>query len=391
MKAQHPTAARCEKWVFIIILRGFMYNPADIIPDICTMPVLKNDRLLKALCREPVDITPIWIMRQAGRYLPEYRATRERAGSFMNLCKTPELACEVTLQPLRRYALDAAIIFSDILTIPDAMGLGLGFLEGQGPVFAYPLRRESDIRHLQVPDLERLNYVYQAIQLTRQELAGNVPLIGFCGSPWTLAAYMVEGRSQPGFPLLRKLQQENPLLLHKLLDILANSVCAHLNAQIEAGAQAVMLFDTWGGMLPLSEYEVFSLAYLKQILAGLIRHYNNRKIPVIFFTKGGSHFLNQMANTGCDAIGVDWEISLQTARAAVGEKVALQGNMNPARLLDAPDSIRQSVVEILAAFGQGEGHVFNLGHGITPDVPPEHVSVLVDAVHELSKQYHQAR
>ncbi|TAK75182.1 MAG: uroporphyrinogen decarboxylase [Gammaproteobacteria bacterium] len=352
------------------------------------MPSLKNDRLLKALCREPVDVTPVWIMRQAGRYLPEYRATRERAGSFMRLCKTPDLACEVTLQPLQRFALDAAILFSDILTIPDAMGLGLFFSEGQGPQFVCPLRHSSDIQRLQVPDPERLNYVYKTIQLVQHELAGKVPLIGFCGSPWTLAAYMVEGKSQPGFPLLRKLQQENPQLLHKLLDTLAKSVCVHLNAQIIAGVQVVMLFDTWGGMLPLPEYELFSLFYLKQIIAGLIRHYNNRKIPVILFTKGGSHFLPQMAEAGCEGIGVDWEISLNAARAKVGKKVALQGNMNPARLLDSHHAIRQEVSNILDAFGPGEGHVFNLGHGITPDVPPENVSVMIDAVHELSKAYH---
>lgn len=354
------------------------------------MSDLKNDRLLKVLRREPVDMTPIWIMRQAGRYLPEYRATRERAGSFMNLCKTPELACEVTLQPLQRYSLDASIIFSDILTIPDAMGLGLEVLEGKGPVFANPLRREADIHRLKVPDLERLEYVYQAIQLVQRELAGKVPLIGFCGSPWTLAAYMVEGQSRPGFPLLQKMLKEDPFLLHNLLDILAKSVSAHLDRQIKAGVQVVMLFDTWGGMLSLPEYEEFSLYYMKQIISELNQNHYNNKIPIILFTKGGNRFLEQIGNSGCDAIGIDWEMTLKEARHQVGTKVALQGNMNPASLLKTEDAIRHEVSEVLSSFGQGEGHIFNLGHGITPDVPPEHVSVLVDAVHELSQPYHKA-
>lgn len=351
---------------------------------------LKNDRFLRALNREPVDVTPIWVMRQAGRYLPEYRATRAQAGSFMGLCQNPELACEVTLQPLRRYALDASIIFSDILTIPDAMGLGLHFVEGEGPQFAKPLRHESDILQLTVPDLGKLAYVYDAIRLVTHELDGKVPLIGFCGSPWTLAAYMVEGRSKNGFPHLIKMMQEAPFLLHHLLDILAQSVTAHLNAQIEAGAQVVMLFDTWGGMLDTPNYEEFSLYYVKQVMAGLVRHYNNRKVPSILFTKGGSRWLKQMAAAGSDALGVDWEISLAEARSQVGHQVALQGNLNPAVLLQSPDEIRRAVAETLASFGKGEGHVFNLGHGITPDVPPEHMSVLVEAVHELSQPYHAA-
>ena len=353
------------------------------------MPQLKNDRILKALCKEPVDRTPVWIMRQAGRYLPEYRKTRAQAGSFMTLCKTPELACEVTLQPLRRFALDAAIIFSDILTIPDAMGLGLEFVEGEGPRFAHPLQRETDINRLEVPDLERLNYVYDAIRLVQHELSGSVPLIGFCGSPFTLAAYMVQGKAEPGFPLLQKMLAENPALLHKLLEKLAKSVALHLAAQREAGAQIVMLFDTWGGMLALKEYEEFSLFYIKQIIAHLgHNNYNNKKNPIILFTKGGSRFLDVMVASGCHALGLDWEISLHEARKQVGAQVALQGNMNPACLLDTPDVIRQEAERLLKSFGHGSGHVFNLGHGITPNVPPEHVAVLVDAVHELSQPYH---
>ena len=349
---------------------------------------LKNDRFLKAIWREPVDVTPVWIMRQAGRYLPEYRETRAKAGSFMTLCKTPELACEVTLQPLRRYDLDAAIIFSDILTIPDAMGLGLGFIESQGPVFSRPLRNKEDIKQLAVPDLENLKYVYDAIRLTKHELDRKIPLIGFCGSPWTLAAYMVEGKSQPGFPLLQRLRSEDPNLLHNLLDVLAQSVSAHLNAQIEAGADAVMIFDTWGGMLDTKNYETFSFAYVQKICSQLKRHYNGNKIPVILFTKGGNKSLEKQVSAGCDMLGLDWEISLQEAKSRVGANVALQGNMNPACLLESPDAIRAEVKRVLESFGQGSGHVFNLGHGITPDVPPEHVAILVDAVHEFSKPYH---
>lgn len=349
---------------------------------------LKNDRLLKAIFREPLDMTPVWVMRQAGRYLPEYRATRERAGSFMNLCKTPELACEVTLQPLRRYALDASIIFSDILTIPDAMGLGLEFIEGRGPMFARPVRHEHEINQLAVPDLEKLKYVYDAIRLVQQELAGQVPLIGFCGSPWTLAAYMVEGGAKNGFPHVLKMIQEAPFLLHTLLDTLAQSVTAHLNAQIEAGVQVVMLFDTWGGLLDTANYQEFSLYYVQQITANLLRNYNNNRIPLILFTKGGSRWLEQMAASGCNVVGVDWEVSLAEARQRVGAKVALQGNMNPSVLLESPEAIIKEVERVIASYGHGTGHVFNLGHGITPDVPPDHVKVLVDAVHDFSKTYH---
>ena len=353
------------------------------------MVELKNDRFIRAIYKQPIDKTPIWIMRQAGRYLPEYRDVRQQAGSFMTLCKTPELACEVTLQPLRRYDLDASIIFSDILTIPDAMGLGLTFAEGEGPRFASPIRNERDIRRLHVPDTDKLSYVYDAIRLVRHELDGKVPLIGFCGSPWTLAAYMIEGRSQVGFPLIMKMLAEQPMQLHDILGILAESVIAHLNAQIQAGAQAVMLFDTWGGLLDTNNYAEFSLYYLKLIIAGLIKEYNKNKIPSILFTKGGGRWLDEMSVTGCDVIGLDWEVSLAAAREQVGQRVALQGNMNPAVLLQTPDVIREEVASVLRAYGQGSGHVFNLGHGITPDVPPENVSVLIDAVHELSKPYHQ--
>lgn len=353
------------------------------------MSQLKNDRLIKALLRQPTDVTPIWLMRQAGRYLPEYRATREQAGSFMKLCKSPELACEVTLQPLRRYDLDAAIIFSDILTIPDAMGLGLEFAEGKGPFFNKRLQSAADINRLAVPDLENLRYVYEAIRLVKKELDNRVPVIGFCGSPWTVGAYMLEGQSKNGFPKILTMLQQDPFLLHNLLDLLAQSICAHLNAQIEAGANAVMLFDTWGGLLETQNYSEFSLYYLKQIISGLIRNYNSNKIPVILFTKGGNRWLEQMATTGCDSIGVDWEISLHDARQRVGNNVALQGNLNPALLLESPEIIQQEAAKILASFGQGSGHVFNLGHGITPDVPPEHVKILVDTVHELSRAYHQ--
>lgn len=352
------------------------------------MPQLKNDSFLRAIRREPVDMTPVWVMRQAGRYLPEYRATREKAGSFMTLCKTPELACEVTLQPINRYALDASIIFSDILTIPDAMGLGLNFIEGQGPVFANPVRTADDIARLTVPDPADLNYVYEAIKLVRHELNGRVPLIGFCGSPWTMAAYMVEGQSKNGFPLISKMQHENPFILHTLLDLLAQSVVNHLRGQIEAGAQAVMIFDTWGGMLDTENYREFSLYYLRQIITELKRT-TATSVPIILFTKKGNQWLEQIADSGCDMVGVDWEITLQEARARVGNRVALQGNLDPACLLESPEKIRAEVANVLASYGNGSGHVFNLGHGITPEVPPEHVAILIDAVHELSREYHR--
>lgn len=353
------------------------------------MSQFKNDRLLKAIWRQPLDTTPIWIMRQAGRYLPEYRATRQRAGSFMTLCKTPELACEVTLQPLKRYDLDASIIFSDILTIPDAMGLGLGFQEGSGPFFERPLQTEEDINRISPLDPGKLEYVYDAIKLVTHELDGSIPLLGFCGSPFTLAAYMVEGRSNPGFPKLINLLKESPKVLHQLLDRLAVSVAAHLNAQIQAGVAVVMIFDTWGGMLDTQKYQEFSLYYLKQITSLLLRNYNNRKIPIILFTKAGHKWLSQMAASGCDVLGVDSEISLGAAREIVGEKVALQGNMDPSTLLKNPQIIQEEVKQILQSYGKGSGHIFNLGHGITPNVPPEHVKILVDAVHEMGREFNQ--
>ncbi len=347
------------------------------------MPLQSNARFLRAIAREPTDCTPIWIMRQAGRYLPQYRATRARAGSFMTLCKTPELAAEVTLQPLQCYALDAAIIFSDILTIPDAMGLGLQVIESKGPVFSHPVQDEKSILHLTLPDPAKLAYVYDAIKLVQRELAGRIPLIGFCGSPWTLAAYMVEGKSMPGFPLIHEMKEKTPALLHQLLSLLAKAVTQHLLGQIQAGVQTVMLFDTWGGLLNTQDYEAFSLYYLREIVQAL-----NQSVPVILFTKKGGQWLSQMADTGCDVIGIDWETSLTDARKIVGTRVALQGNMDPAILLSDPSTIRKEVARLLAAYGHGSGHIFNLGHGITPDVPPEHVQVLVDTVHELSLPYH---
>ncbi len=350
---------------------------------------LKNDRVLRAIAHEPIDQTPIWIMRQAGRYLPEYRATRQRAGSFLTLCKTPELACEVTLQPLKRFPLDAAIVFSDILTIPDAMGLGLQVVEGSGPLFERPLKSASDITALSVPDPEtQLKYVLDAIRMIQHELAGRVPLIGFCGSPWTLATYMVEGRAHKEFPMIRALLREDARLLHTLLDRLAQSVAEHLNAQIKAGVHLVMIFDTWGGMLETQQYQEFSLNYVQQIIENLIREQHGRRIPIILFTKNGAQWLEKMAHTGCDVLGVDWQVHLGQARAQLKNKIALQGNMHPELLLKTPDEIYQNVARILAEYGTGSGHIFNLGHGITPDVPPENVTVLVDAVHSLSRQYH---
>ena len=350
---------------------------------------LKNDRLLRAIWHEPVDVTPIWIMRQAGRYLPEYREIRQKAGSFMTLCKTPELACRVTLQPLERFALDAAILFSDILTIPDAMGLGLHFKEGEGPFFERPVRSLREIEALGVPDPTiSLRYVLDAIQLIQVELAGRVPLIGFCGSPWTLATYMVEGRANKSFPVIQRMLQAEPQVLHKLLDTLAQSVAAHLNAQIKAGVQVVMIFDTWGGMLDTVKYQEFSLRYIQQVMDSLIKENDGQRIPVILFTKEGGQWLELMAHTQCQVLGVDWLTHLSKARARVGDKVALQGNLNPSILLQTPDVIRTEVAKILEDYGQGSGHIFNLGHGITPDVPPENVAVLVDAVHELSGRFH---
>jgi len=351
--------------------------------------LLQNDRLLRVLCRQPVDVTPVWMMRQAGRYLPEYRATRSKAGDFMALCQTPELACEVTLQPLARYPLDAAILFSDILTIPDAMGLGLYFTEGEGPAFQRPLRDAAAINALPIPDpTDKLNYVLEAVSLIRRELHGKVPLIGFSGSPWTLATYMVEGGSTKQFALVKGLLYEQPAVMHQLLDKLAQAVTHYLNAQIAAGAQAVMLFDTWGGVLSSRDYLTFSLYYMQQIVENLTREYNGQRIPVILFTKDGSEWLAEMAATGCDALGIDWKIPLGIARQRVSDKVALQGNMDPCVLYASPERIREEVATVLASYGTGHGHVFNLGHGIHPQVDPDHVTAFIDAVHELSAAYH---
>ncbi len=349
-----------------------------------TVP-LQNDRLLRALRRQPVDATPVWLMRQAGRYLPEYRATRAQAGSFMQLCQTPELACEVTLQPLARFPLDAAILFSDILTIPDAMGLGLAFSDGEGPQFAHPIRSSADIERLTKPDPEQeLRYVMDAVREIRHALHGRVPLIGFAGSPWTLATYMVEGGASKDFARVKGLLYEQPRTLHRLLALLATTVIDYLNAQIAAGAQALMVFDTWGGLLTPRAYQEFSLAYLAQIVAGV----NAEQIPVILFTKGGGAWLPEMAATGCAALGVDWTTDLRRARQQVGAQVALQGNLDPAALYAPAPRLRELVAETLADFGGGSGHIFNLGHGVQPGVDPQQVRVLVDAVHELSRPYH---
>lgn len=353
------------------------------------MTTLQNDRYLRALLRESVDMTPVWMMRQAGRYLPEYRATRAEAGDFMSLCKNPELACEVTLQPLRRFALDAAILFSDILTIPDAMGLGLYFETGEGPRFERPVRSLADVQKLGVPDPEQeLGYVMDAVRTIRRELKGAVPLIGFSGSPWTLATYMVEGGSSKAFTRIKKMMYAEPQTLHLLLDKLADSVIVYLNAQIRAGAQSVMVFDTWGGALTGRDYREFSLHYMHKIVDGLLREHDGRRVPVTLFTKGGGQWLEAIADTGCDAVGLDWTTSLADARARIGSRVALQGNMDPSMLYAPPARIEQEVASLLAEFGAGTGHVCNLGHGIHPDVDPAHAGVFVEAVHRLSLPYH---
>ena len=353
------------------------------------MSSLKNDRFLRALMREPVDMTPVWMMRQAGRYLPEYRATRAQAGSFMDLCMNPELACEVTLQPLERFPLDAAILFSDILTIPDAMGLGLYFTEGEGPKFKNPVQDEKAVAALGVPDPEDdLGYVMDAVRTIRRELDGRVPLIGFSGSPWTLATYMVEGSSSKNFAKVKEMMFDRPDLMHSLLGKVADSVVGYLNAQIAAGAQAVMIFDTWGGVLSPHDYQQFSLDYMQRIVQQLVRESEGRRVPVILFTKGGGQWLEAMSRTGCDALGVDWTTDLADARVRVKDRVALQGNLDPSTLYAAPERIREEVARVLASYGHGPGHVFNLGHGIHPDVNPEHAGAMVEAVHELSQAYH---
>jgi len=345
-------------------------------------PELKNDRYIRALLKQPVDTTPVWIMRQAGRYLPEYRATRKEAGSFLDLCKNPELACEVTMQPLRRFDLDAAILFSDILTIPDAMGLGLYFSEGEGPKFERPIRTEADIKKLYVPDVsEKLAYVTDAVTLIRHELDGKVPLIGFSGSPWTLATYMIEGGSSKDYRHVKGMMYDSPKSLHAVLDVIAKSVVDYLNAQIHAGAQSLMIFDTWGGVLTPSAYQEFSLQYMQKIVDQLDRNYAGQTIPITLFTKGGAQWLESIADTGCDAVGLDWTITLAEAKARIGDKVALQGNMDPCVLYASPESIKATAKEIITEFGAGSGHVFNLGHGIHPTMNPDHLGALVDAVH----------
>ncbi|KOR29720.1 uroporphyrinogen decarboxylase [Achromatium sp. WMS1] len=354
------------------------------------MTPLQNDRLLRAILGKPVDVTPVWLMRQAGRYLPEYRATREKAGDFMTLCSTPELACEVTLQPLARFPLDAAILFSDILTIPDAMGLGLYFTSNEGPKFKEPLRTEAAINALGMLDPEvELRYVMDAVRLIRTELHGTVPLIGFAGSPWTLAVYMVEGGSTKSYTYVKAMLYETPSTLHNLLKVLADNITLYLNAQVSAGAQVLMLFDTWGGVLTPEAYQEFSLAYLERIFAGLVRESAGQKVPVILFTKGGGQWLEQIANSGCDVVGLDWTTDIGKARAKIGNKVALQGNLEPAILYASPETIRNGVANVLASYGHGSGHIFNLGHGVAQGMSPEHIKILVQAVHELSKPYHQ--
>jgi uroporphyrinogen decarboxylase len=347
---------------------------------------LRNDTFLRALRREPTEHTPVWLMRQAGRYLPEYNATRKRAGSFLALCKNPELACEVTLQPLDRFPLDAAILFSDILTVPDAMGLGLYFAEGEGPKFERPVRDEDAVARLAVPDPEaELRYVTDAVRTIRAALGGRVPLIGFSGSPWTLACYMVEGGGSDDFRRVKTMLYDRPDLMHRILDVNARAVAEYLNAQIAAGAQAVMIFDSWGGALADGAFQRFSLAYVEQVLKALVRP---RQEPVIVFTKGGGQWLEEIAATGCDAVGVDWTVNLARARQRVGDKCAVQGNLDPMVLMASPARVQEQAIAVLEAFGEpaaGAGHVFNLGHGISLHTPPDNVAALVEAVHRHSR------
>ncbi len=360
-------------------------------------PKLVNDTFLRACLSEPVPYTPVWLMRQAGRYLPEYKATRARAGSFMDLATHPAYATEVTLQPLDRYPLDAAILFSDILTVPDAMGLGLSFAEGEGPRFARPLRNEADVARLEVPDMERLRYVFDAVASIRRALtttdaggqpAGRVPLIGFSGSPWTLACYMVEGKGSDDYRLVKTMLYDRPDLMHRVLAVNADAVAAYLNAQIDAGAQAVMLFDSWGGVLADAAFRTFSLAYTQRVLKRLKREAEGRRVPHIVFTKGGGPWLEAIAATGADVVGVDWTVDLGAARRRVGDGVALQGNLDPAVLFASPTAVEAEVAATLASFNAGRGtrngHVFNLGHGISQHTPPDHVAALVEAVHRRS-------
>lgn len=362
------------------------------------MTPIANDTFLRALLRQPTDYTPVWLMRQAGRYLPEYNATRSRAGSFLALATNPDLATEVTLQPLERFRLDAAILFSDILTVPDAMGLGLRFAAGEGPRFEHALRTEAQIRELRVPDLERLRYVFDAVTQIRRALTRDgvqrVPLIGFAGSPWTLACYMVEGQGSDDWRQTKTLLYARPDLMHHILQINAQAVAAYLNAQVEAGAQAVMLFDSWGGALADGAFQEFSLRYSRQVLDALCREHEGRRVPVILFTKGGAPWLRAMSEVGADALGVDWTVNLGAARALVGERVALQGNLDPTVLFAPPAQIEREARALLDSFGpieagQRAGHVFNLGHGISQFTPAEHVATLVDTVHEYSRGLHR--
>ena len=350
---------------------------------------LKNDTFLRALLRQPTEYTPVWMMRQAGRYLPEYCATRRRAGSFLGLCKNPDYATEVTLQPLDRFPLDAAILFSDILTVPDAMGLGLYFSDGEGPKFKRPLCNEAAIKALRAPDIAKdLRYVTDAVSQIRKALDGSVPLIGFSGSPWTLACYMVEGGGSDDYARVKTLMYKEPKLMHHVLEITATAVTQYLNAQIEAGAQAVMIFDSWGGALSHAAYHEFSLPYMQRIVDGLKREHDGVKIPVIAFTKGGGIWIDSIADIGCDAVGLDWTMDIGTARQKVGHKVALQGNLDPTILFSSPEVIRAETERVLASYGYGSGHVFNLGHGISQFTDPNNAAALVQAVHELSKKYH---
>ena len=364
---------------------------------------LQNNNFIRACLRQPTDHTPVWLMRQAGRYLPEYRATRAKAGSFMGLATNTDYATEVTLQPLERYALDAAILFSDILTVPDAMGLGLSFALGEGPKFAHPVRDEAAVAKLQVPDMDKLRYVFDAVTSIRKALNGRVPLIGFSGSPWTLSCYMVEGAGSDDYRLVKTMLYSRPDLMHRMLEINAEAVALYLNTQIEAGAQAVMIFDSWGGVLADGAFQEFSLAYTQRVLAKLIKMHDGQRIPHIVFTKGGGLWLEQMAarvanhegtgDSGADVLGLDWTVNLGTARARVGDRVALQGNLDPNVLFAGPEQIRAEVARVLKSFGAPRnadgklsGHIFNLGHGISQFTPPESVTVLVDAVHEFSRR-----
>lgn len=352
-----------------------------------SMVGVSESLFIRSILKKPVERTPVWLMRQAGRYLPEYRAVRQKAGDFLSLCKNPQLACEVTLQPLRRFQLDAAILFSDILTIPDAMGLGLQFAEGEGPYFSNPIQSLADIKALSGSKaIDRLGYVVEAVKLIRQNLPENLPLIGFSGSPWTLACYMTEGKAAREFKTIKQWMYKVPGEIHQLLETLSLAVTSYLAQQVEAGVNALMLFDTWGGILTTSAYQAFSLDYMKRIIQTLKQNYPT--VPIIIFTKGGGLWLSEMVESGCDALGLDWTCELGFARSRVGSQVALQGNLDPAILTTSPSCIRAEVQRILASYGQGSGHVFNLGHGITPDVPPDNVAVLIEAVKELSPDYH---